>query len=179
MTPIINSYFNKHTISSELIHLCLIHPYASVTKVMCHHQTLTGLPKHFPKKINIPPCTICYTANMISFPKITTLDRTKIQPEELLHMDFALYNATSAQGFNSMLTVVCAKTITTWVFTTESKIPPFRIIHFILTTLNNEQNKCKRVRVDEDGALKNSKYATKLLVDEFSISMETTGGDAS
>ena len=43
----------------------------------------------------------------------------------------------------------------------------------------NEQNPCKRVRVDDDSALANSTDVKKLLVDEFKISMETTGGDAS
>ena len=32
------------------------------------------------------------------------------------------------------------------------------------------------VRVDEDGALENSTDVTKLFVEEFKISMETTGG---
>ena len=33
--------------------------------------------------------------------------------------------------------------------------------------------------VDKNGALLNSTYVTNLLVDEFKISMETNGGDAS
>ena len=52
MNPIINSSFNKHTMSWELIHLRLIHPYDSVIKAMCCHQTLTGLPKYLSKKLN-------------------------------------------------------------------------------------------------------------------------------
>ena len=35
------------------------------------------------------------------------------------------------------------------------------------------------MRVDEDGALVNSTYFTNLLVDDFIIAMENTGGDAS
>ena len=35
------------------------------------------------------------------------------------------------------------------------------------------------MRVDKDGALKNSTYVTNLLVDDFNISMGTTGGGAS
>ena len=42
----------------------------------------------------------------------------------------------------------------------------------------NEQHPCKQIRVDEDSALANSTDVTNLLVDEFKISMETTGGDA-
>ena len=41
----------------------------------------------------------------------------------------------------------------------------------------NAQHPCKRVRVDEYSALVNSTYVTNLLVDEFKISMENTGGD--
>ena len=33
-TPIINSYFNKHLMSWELIHRCLLHSYDNVTKEM-------------------------------------------------------------------------------------------------------------------------------------------------
>ena len=35
------------------------------------------------------------------------------------------------------------------------------------------------MRVDEDGALEKSTYVTNILVDEFNISMENTGGYAS
>ena len=35
------------------------------------------------------------------------------------------------------------------------------------------------MRIDEDGKFKNSTDITKILVDEFSISMKSTGGDAS
>ena len=66
-----------------------------------------------------------------------------------------------------------------WVFPTSSKQSPFRIIRFILKTLNNEQHPCKRVRVDEYGALEISTDFTNLLVEESKISMEITGGNAS
>ena len=77
-----------------------------------------------------------------------------------------------------MLTVVCENTVMLWVFPTAYKIPPFPIIRFILTILNNEQHPLTRVRVDEDGALENSTYVTNLLIEEFKISVETTGDDA-
>ena len=78
-----------------------------------------------------------------------------------------------------MLTVVCANTILLWLFSTASKRSPFRIICLILTPFKNEQHPYQSVRVDEDGALENSKDVANLLVDEFKISMENTGGDAS
>ena len=67
MNPIINSYFNKHPMSWELIHFHLLHPSDSVMKAMCHHQTLYGILKHCPKKIHKAPCIIYYTS------KITTI----------------------------------------------------------------------------------------------------------
>ena len=94
-------------------------------------------------------------------------------------MDFAVYNITFIRGFNLIITVVCAKTRILWVFPTASKRSPVRIIIFILTTLNNKQHPCKTVRVDEDGALENSTDLTNLLIGQFKISMETTGGDVS
>ena len=94
-------------------------------------------------------------------------------------MEFDFYNVTSICGLTSMITFVCAKTRMIWLLLTASKLSPVRIIPLIITILNNEQQPCKRVRVDEDFALKNSTYATNLLVGEFKISMETTGGDVS
>ena len=70
-------------------------------------------------------------------------------------MELALYNVTSIRGFTSMCTVLCVNTRLLLVFTTASKRAPFRIIHFILTTLKNEQHPYKCVRVDEDVALAN------------------------
>ena len=64
-----------------------------------------------------------------------------------------------------------------WVFSTAFKRAHVHIIHFILKTINNEQHPSKRARVDEDSALANLTDVTNLLVDEFKISMETTGVD--
>ena len=57
----VHSYFNKHTISWELIHRRLLHPSDGVMKEIFRHQTINGLPKHFPKKINQVPYKIWYT----------------------------------------------------------------------------------------------------------------------
>ena len=94
-------------------------------------------------------------------------------------MYFAFYNVTSIHGFTSMVTVICEKNRILWVFPTASKISPSHIIGFILTTLNNEQQLLKHIRIDEYSVLKNSTDVTNLLVESFKISMETTGSDAS
>ena len=69
MTLIINSSSNKHPMSWELIHLRILHPSNSVMNEICRLQTLTGLPKHCPDKLNQAPCTICYTEKMTTLPK--------------------------------------------------------------------------------------------------------------
>ena len=80
-------------------------------------------------------------------------------------MEFYLYNVTSVCGFTSMIIVVCDKTIILWVFPTAYKWYPVCIIHYILTTLINEQQQYERVRVDEDGDLEKSTDVTNLIVD--------------
>ena len=86
MTPIVNSYFNKHPMTWELIHSFLIHPYDSVMKAMLRHQTLDGLPKHCPNKINKAPCTICYISKIKTFPEVTTFDTSNLQTGEIVHI---------------------------------------------------------------------------------------------
>ena len=114
---------------------------------------------------------------MTTLSKGTTVDTSNIQLGELIHMDFAFYNVTSIRGFTSILTFVCTNTIMLWVFS--PKQSPVCIICFILKTLKNEQHQCKHVIVDKNNALENSIDVTNCLVDEFRITMETTGGDAS
>ena len=78
-----------------------------------------------------------------------------------------------------MITEFCRRTRIIWLFPTASKRDPVKSIRFILTILNNEQPPCRRVRVDNDGALENSIYITNRLVYVLSIATETTGDDAS
>ena len=97
--------------SWEGIHRCLLHPSESVMKEMCHHQTLTRLPKHCPNKLNQAPCKICYTLNMKTFSKGTTVDTNNLQPGELINIYFDVYNVSYIRGLNFILTVVYSKTI--------------------------------------------------------------------
>ena len=179
MNPIINSSFNKHPMSWELIRRRLLHPSDSFMKAMCCHQTLDGLPKHFPKKIHKAPFKICYTTKMTTINKGTTVDTSNLQPGEMFHMEFAFKKINSIRGFTSVLTVVCANTIMIQVFPTSSKIAHFRITRFILITLINEQHSCKRVIVYEYSVLAKSIDVKNLLVGEFKVAMENTGGDTS
>ena len=74
---------------------------------------------------------------MNTLPKGKTVDAANLQPGELIHIYFDFYNMTSIRGLTSVLTVVYERTRMLWVFNTESKIPPFRTIHFILKTSKN------------------------------------------
>ena len=85
---------------------------------------------------------------MTTYPKGTTVGTTNLQQGSLIDMDFAFYNVTSICGFTFMKTVVCAKTIMICLLPSASKQSPVCIIHFIITTLNNEQHPYKRVIVD-------------------------------
>ena len=78
-----------------------------------------------------------------------------------------------------MLTVVYKNTRMLWVFTTSSKRSLVHIICFIQKILNNKQHPCKHVTVDNDGGLVKSIYVTHFIVDEFSITIENTGGGSS
>ena len=80
MNQITNVSFNKQLVSWELIHRRFLHPYDSVMKAMCHHQTLYGLQKHCPNKIHKAPCTICYTAKMKTINKGKKVDTSNLQP---------------------------------------------------------------------------------------------------
>ena len=95
----------------ELIHHRLPHPSDSVMKAMCRHQTLDGLPKHYPNKIHKAPCKIFYTEKITTINKGTTVDTSNLKPGELVHVGFSFYNITSISGFNSIRTVVREKTI--------------------------------------------------------------------
>ena len=114
---------------------------------------------------------------MKTLPKGTTFDTTNFQLGELIHMVFDFFNVTPIHGFTYMLTVVCTKTRLLWELPNTSKQDPFHNIDFILITLRNEQHPLKLVRVDEDGDMEKRTDATKILVYDFNIYMETTGGD--
>ena len=58
---------------------------------------------------------------MKTSPKAKPVDTTNLQPGELIHLYLAFYNLTSISGFNSILTVVYAKTVMLWLFPTASK----------------------------------------------------------
>ena len=83
---------------------------------------------------------ICHIAKITKFPKGKTVDTTNLQPVEIIHINFAFYNVTSIRYFTSIITIVCANTITICILPTLSKKFPVYIICFIFTILNNKQH---------------------------------------
>ena len=63
----------------ELIHFRLLYSYEIVIEVIWHHQTITGIPKQYPKEITEATHTVCYAENMTTTPKGKTVDTTNIQ----------------------------------------------------------------------------------------------------
>ena len=68
---------------------------------------------------------------MTIFPIVTAVDKTHLQPGEILHIEFSFYNVTYIRVFTSMITIVCAKVVMIWILPIASKRAPFRIIPFI------------------------------------------------
>ena len=101
--------------SWELIHRHLLYPSDSDMKEICRTPNLTGLPKQFTKNLNQAPCKICYTEMMTTLSIGTTVDTNNLQPGELIHMDFSLYNMTSILVFTSIITVVFTNTRMLWI----------------------------------------------------------------
>ena len=116
---------------------------------------------------------------MATFPKVSTVETSKLQSRELVHVEFSFYNVSSVRGFSSMTTFVYERTRMIRELRTGSKQSPVRIILFILKTFKNEQCPCKHLIVDEDGALENSTDVTNLLVGELKIFRGNTCDDIS
>ena len=85
-----------------------------------------------PNKINTTPCTLYYTEKMTIYPKVATVDTTNLQLGDIFHLEFSFYNITTIFKFNSILTVVCDKTIMLWILPTTSNQSPVIFIRFIL-----------------------------------------------
>ena len=66
------------------------------------------------------------------FHKDATVDTTNLQLGDIFHLEFSFYNITTIFKFNSILTVVCDKTIMLWILPTTSNQSPVIFIRFIL-----------------------------------------------
>ena len=86
MTPIINTSFNKHPLALELIHRHLLHPYDIFIKGICRHKSHKWPTKHCPKQNKHRTTYNILHRKMKKIPKGTTVDTSKLQPGELIHV---------------------------------------------------------------------------------------------
>jgi hypothetical protein len=139
---------------------------------------MLGLPKVPPPRYEYD-CPVCSLGKLPQFRKGKTVSTAKLQPGELLHMDFAFWDILSRRNFTAVLTIVDACTRMLWLFCTASKKPPVHILRWFFANLRREKITLANIRVDEDGALAGSSAFATFLRDEEQLNLETTGGYAS
>jgi len=175
--PIANSATSESPLSRLLLHQRLGHNCDEVLYIMCHKQSVLGLPKHpFPPRKC--PCIICITTKTVHPPRAKITSVTLTTRSQLLHVDFSFWNIVSIRGFTSLLSVIDGKDRMLWNFPTASKHTPLQILDFLFAMLTHDGVKVQCIRVDEDGALANSSEFCDFLI-QRKISLETTGGYAS
>ncbi len=161
-------------ITWALLHHHLRHGSDHNLDLMCHQQTLLGLPKRlFPQPKQV--CPICIKAKFKHFPKGTTMSTTHLAKGEYLHLDYAFWDIPSIRHLTSMLVIADAKTCMLWLFCTSSKRAPLHIITCFFNILSCEGCITKTIHVDENRSLaRNAKFTTLLF--KYNINMDTTGG---
>jgi dUTP pyrophosphatase len=111
-------------------------------------------------------------------------------PGQHFHMDFGFVcgaeysmrtedgkTVTSLDGKKAYLLIIDRSSRYTWIFTTDSKVPPIKIAQKVLNKFKST-NPHRTVRVDQGGELGKSQ-AFKNMVAEEKFSLELTGSDAS
>lgn len=130
--PSINNLMSKSQLDWTQIHLCLGHPSDSVLACMCRSQKMKELPKIFPRKLQrhheIFP--ICAKGKLRTTNHGHSTDTSKLQPGQLLHIDFTFYNKPSIRGFTSVLLIVDTRTRNVCTFCSSSKRPPIDVMRF-------------------------------------------------
>jgi len=108
-----------------------------------------------------------------------TISVEHLEPGQMLQMDFAFMNTQSIRGFTSYLSCDCVVTKYSYRFCTRNKRAPVDVIRWIISTLRSQGKKIHFVRFDEGGELARSYDINKMLVEEFKVVMQSTGGYAS
>jgi len=144
---------------------------------MVKHKSLTDLPPHIRELTH--PCPLCLKCKLTRIPRNPPLPVGSIKPGQMLQLDFAFLNEASIRGFTSYLSCDCVSTKYSFKFCTRSKRAPVDIIRWIVTTLSQQGKTVNFVRFDEGGELARSHEISKMLVEEYKILMQTTGGYAS
>ena len=144
---------------------------------MKKHNSLSNLPSHLKELSHI--CPICAKCKLTRLPRNPPLPVSMLRPGQMLQMDFGFYNVKSVRGFSSFLSVDCVQTKYSFAFCTRRKRSPIDIIRWILSTLSKLDKQVNFVRFDEGGELARCEELNGMLVDEFNVVMQTTGGYAS
>lgn len=137
--------------------------------------------KNLPSKLQELPfaCPICVKCNQPRLRRNPPLPINMLRPGQMLQMDFAFFNVQSVRGFTSYLSCDCVLTKYSFRFCTRRKRSPVDIIRWILLTLKKQNKIVIFVRFDEGGELARCTELNKLLVEDFQIVMQSTGGYAS
>ena len=96
----------------------------------------------------------------------------------MLQMDFAFLNVEIIHGFTSTFVAICFATSYPFGFPYRSKGQPLDILKFLVTSLNNKDNKVAFIQGDEDGSIERSSEFMKTC-HNMKIIAQDTGGDAS
>ena len=148
---------------------------------MCRSKKIPGLPSIFPSKFQRfkEICPICAKGKMKVTTSGGTIDTSTYLPGQVIHINFVFYDITSIRGFNSYLLIIDARTRKVWIFCTSSKRPPIDIMRYFLHQLKMSNKSTQFIRCDEGGEVTRSDDFCKMLLTEFNITVETTGGYAS
>ena len=111
------------------------------------------------------------------------------EPGQHFHMDFGFVRGsdfnyktqtgktvTSIDGKNAYLAIIDRSSRYTWVFITDSKLPPVKEAQMVLSKFKST-NPHRTVRVDQGGELNSNAF--KAMVAEEKFSIELTGSDSS
>jgi len=144
---------------------------------MQKHLSLTHLPSKLTKLLH--ECPICTKCNLPRLNRNPPVSLANLRPGQMLQMDFAFFNVQSVRGFTSYMSCDCVLTKYSFRFCTRRKRAPVDIIRWILLTLRKQKKEVNFVRFDEGGELARCEELNKMLLNEFQIVMQTTGGYAS
>ena len=144
---------------------------------MSKHKAISNLPKNLIRLQHA--CPISMRCKLTKIPRNPPVSIAMLKPGQMLQLDFAFINHTSIRGFSSYLSCDCVHTKYSFRFCTRSKRAPVDLIRWIINTLKNQDKLVQYVRFDEGGELARSHEVNKMLVEEFNIVMQTTGGYAS
>jgi len=144
---------------------------------MKNNKSLLNLPSNITELPH--QCPICLKCKLTRLPRNPPLPINNLRPGQMLQLDFAFMNEKSVRGFTSYLSCDCVQTKYSFRFCTRHKRAPLDILRWIFVTLRQQKREVNYVRFDEGGELARSYEVNKMLVEDFQIVMQTTGGYSS